>query len=206
MASDEEDQTPPAKGDSPESDEGVVLSPDELDFTNDERVVELDDGRYVISPGDDPPVDAAEKPFDFPDPPDSEPTYDEPPPDVDEAAPELTDQEVHRWLADRFDTAESEYGFDITAKFEGSVRRQELFSNDVVTTFENLLVWYAKQLGRDTPVEEVLGILLFEAGVPVRYPPRALPRLIDAYDLSPENTIADLLDAVDQDGGIRFSR
>ncbi|MFC7195718.1 hypothetical protein ACFQL4_15590 [Halosimplex aquaticum] len=42
-----------AKGDNDPSDaeDGPILSPDELDITQDEHVAEIDDGRYVVSPG-----------------------------------------------------------------------------------------------------------------------------------------------------------
>ncbi|MFC6615156.1 hypothetical protein ACFQAS_09365 [Halopenitus salinus] len=37
------------------SDDGPAFDPDDLDFTDDERVEEIDDGRYVVSAGSGPP-------------------------------------------------------------------------------------------------------------------------------------------------------
>jgi hypothetical protein len=77
-------------------------------------------------------------------------------------------------------------------------------SNDVVTIFESLVLWYAQQVDSDTPVEEILGILLMEANVPVRYPPESLKSLVKSAGLGPEDTIADLLARVDEDDGLKL--
>ena len=55
-----------------------------------------------------------------------------------------------------------------------------MVSNDVVTVFESLVLWYGQQIDNTTPVEEVLGILLVEANAPVRYPATSLQHLAEA--------------------------
>lgn len=170
-------------------DEEGALTPDDLDITDDERVAEIEEGRYVISSsGERPQV----------------------PEELDEEAGSdksgfdtLDDEEIYEWLRDNVESAEARYGFDVTAKFGDSVRRQELFSNDVVTTFENLLVWYSQHVGKDTPVEEALGILLMESTVPVRYPASTIQHLVSAHGLEPDDSIQDLVDAIDKTG-VRF--
>lgn len=181
---------PPEQDDSPDPEEGSVLSPEELDITEDERVEELEQGRYVISSEEeDPePIDVADA---------SEP-------DGAGAPADLTESDVHAWLEDHVSGTGSQYGFDITALFEGSVDRRELFSNDVATSFESLLIWYAQHVGDDTPVEEVVGILLMEANVQVEYPAGAIRELVSRYDLDRDDSIADLIDAVDREGSVRF--
>jgi len=169
--------------------EGKILSPEELDIADDEHVTEIDDGRYVVSP--DVRTDAGRQRAPTPEP--------EPDP-----TPELTDASVHEWLEDRFAENNSRYGFDVTAKFDGSVSQQQLVSNDIVTVFERLLLWYARQVDSETPVEEVLGILLSESSVPVRYPPGSLKRLVRTTNLSPDDTTADLLVTVGDDDGVRL--
>ncbi|AQL43094.1 hypothetical protein BV210_10375 [Halorientalis sp. IM1011] len=198
--------------------EGPVLSPEELDIGEDEHVRELDDGRYVVSPNE--PI-ADSKPAgridgrttdDRPVPP--EPDTDPDPTGVPSATaphetepgpePELTADQVHEWLTKDLDASNSRYGFDITAAFDSGVSQQRMVSNDVVTIFENLVMWYAQQIDRNTPVEEVLGILLMEASVPVRYPPDAIVRTLESTDLSPEDSIADLLSEIREDDGFQL--
>jgi hypothetical protein len=116
----------------------------------------------------------------------------------------LTQEQVHEWLHESFETNASRYGFDVTATFDGSVSQRRMASNDVVTIFESLMLWYAQQVDTDTPVEEVLGILLMEANVPVRYPPESLKTLVRSAGLGPDDTIADLLAAIDEDDGLKL--
>jgi hypothetical protein len=75
-----------------------------------------------------------------------------------------------------------------------------MVSNDVVTIFESLVLWYAQQIDSTTPVEEVLGILLMEANVPVKYPTASLQRVLESTDLDPDDSIADLASAIEDDG------
>ncbi|WP_436906978.1 DUF7500 family protein [Halosimplex marinum] len=189
-----------------EGDDGPILSPDELDITQDEHVAEIDDGRYVVSPGDPigdvPAVDAGGSSTD---------RASEQPDAAAEstAAPapdprELTEDDVHEFLATQFSDSGSRYGFDITATFDGSIQQRQMVSNDVVTIFESLVLWYAQQIDGKTPVEEVLGILLMEANVPVRYPPASLRRLLESTELSPDDSIADLIAAVGDEDGFRL--
>jgi hypothetical protein len=77
-------------------------------------------------------------------------------------------------------------------------------SNDLVTIFESLILWYAQQVDSDTPVEEILGILLMEANVPIRYPPESLKELVKSSGLEPDDTIADLVAAVDEEDGVKL--
>jgi hypothetical protein len=119
-------------------------------------------------------------------------------------AGDLTRDQVHAWLRESFEGNSSRYGFDVTATFDGSVGQRRMASNDVVTIFESLVLWYAQQVDSDTPVEEILGILLMEANVPVRYPPESLKSLVKSAGLGPEDTIADLLARVDEDDGLKL--
>ncbi|MFC7073710.1 hypothetical protein ACFQJ7_07495 [Halovenus rubra] len=115
---------------------------------------------------------------------------------------ELTQEQVHQWLQASFENGNSTYGFDVTATFEGSTSQRRMASNDVVTIFESLMLWYAQQVDNNTPVEEILGILLMESNVPVRYPPESLHQLIKSSNLTPEDSIGDLLEEIDD--GVQF--
>lgn len=189
MVDEPTDESPP--------EDGTVLSPDDLDITAEDSVVELDDGRYVISPGGSEPNVTGQ----------SGRQSGSPRPGVEKiSSPSLSEDVVHDWLKARLDAADSKYGFDVTARFEGSVSQRALFSNDVVTTFENLVVWYATHAGSDTPVEDVLGILLMESNLSIRFPPESIQAFARAHGLDGDDSLEDLFDVAREAGGIRFSR
>ena len=209
------------------ADKRSALSPDDLDIEDDEHVVRLDEGRYVIGT-------------------DERPTVPEPPADAESegsasaggrgeggssgesanadsaagnsasgnsatansaTAPESATADsgaVKQRLEDDLQGTSARYGFHLSAKSEESVGHQQLFSDDVGTVFDGLLRWYAQQLTTETPVEDVLGILLTESNVRVRYSPSCFQSILEAYDLGPDDTIADLFEAVQDDRGMVF--
>ena len=177
--------------DDPNPEDGKILSPEELELKDDEHVTQIDEGRYVVSP------EVRDGGSDYggqPSMPESEP---EPEPDT----PEFTGANVHEWLAEQMADSNASYGFDVTAKFDGEVDQQRLTSNDIVTVFETMMLWYGRQMDGSTDVQDVLGILLSESNVPVKYPPGAIKTLARSAGLSPDDSIADLIDAIeDRDG------
>lgn len=182
--------------DESQAEDGAVLSPDDLDITAEESVVEIDDGRYVISPeGVEPSVTDQSMRERGPTRPDVE---------TESRTQSLSEDDVHDWLEGRLEAADSKYGFDVTALFEGTVSQRALFSNDVVTTFENLVVWYATHVGSDTPVEDVLGILLMESNLSIRFPADSLQAFAAAHGLDGEDSLEDLFSATRTSGGLRF--
>jgi len=207
-------------GDDSEEDDGRVLAPEELDISDDEHVAEIEDGRYVVSPndpiGDVDGIDTSGSPSSSSDTVRAGPTgpsseselssaeqsdASAPPADSGPTRPaELTEADVEAWLRDSFETADSRYGFHVTATFDGRVSQRRMMSNDVVTIFESLILWYAQHIDSETPVEEILGILLTESNVPISYPTERLSSLVKAHGLGPEDSIADLLERVDDDG------
>ena len=179
------------------SEDGTVLSPDELDISDEENVVEIEEGRYVISPGSHEPKvpSGTHVPSEQPD---TETT------DSADTSGQLTEADVHEWIEARLEGADSKYAFDVTASFEGHTSQKALFSNDVVTTFENLVVWYATHAGGDTPVEDVLGILLLESNLSIRFPVESLRRYAASQGLGADDSLEDLFAATRESGGIRF--
>ena len=175
--------------------DGKILSPDELDLEEDEHVTQLDESRYVVSP------DARDDRSREPTMPEPEP---EPDPEPEPAAPSFTEATVHEWLAEQMDESTASYGFDVTAKFDGEVDQQRLTSNDIVTVFETMMLWYGRQLDGSTDVEDVLGILLSESNVPVKYPPGSIESLARSAGLSPDDSIADLIEAIEERDGATF--
>lgn len=211
--SDGPDDIEPDDGGNPE--DGPILSPEELEIAEDEHVTQLDEGRFVVSPdarqqSDKPRPATTEQSEPEQGHPDSaqntapSPQQSRQPQQRSEQQSEISREEVHEWLRRSFENGGSRYGFDVTAAFDGSVSQRRMASNDVVTIFESLMLWYAQQVDNDTPVEEILGILLMEANVPVRYPPESLKNLVKSTGLGPDDTIADLLAAVDEDDGVQL--
>lgn len=190
----------PSDSDDSVSERGKVLTEEELDLTRHDNVSELDDGRYVVSTGSGPTSDEATEARanarDVVDDTDDSAAADE---------PEITEMDVNAWLEDHFREVDAQYGFHATAKFDDGVSRHQVVSNDVVTSFESLLIWYAQHVGGGTPVEDVLGILLAESSVSVRYPVRTLTGLLKRYDLDRDDSIGDLIDAVADEEAVALS-
>ena len=117
---------------------------------------------------------------------------------------QLTEEDVRRWLHKKYERSNSKYAFDVTAQFDGTVSQRRLASNDLITVFESLMLWYGQQVDSNMPIEEVLGILLMESNVPIRYPPESVQNLIKSTNLGPDDTIADLLEAVQNEDGVKL--
>ncbi|MFT4922220.1 MAG: hypothetical protein ACI8XM_001433 [Haloarculaceae archaeon] len=196
--------TEPEPDDGGRPEEGPILSPEELDIEESEHVEQLDEGRFVVSPdarseeGSSSSGESRSEPV--PEPEGQSESDSQPEP----ATGELTMEDAHAWLRESFEGPGSRYGFDVTATFGESVTQRRMASNDLVTIFESLILWYAQQVDSDTPVEEILGILLMEANVPIRYPPESLKELVKSSGLEPDDTIADLVAAVDEEDGVKL--
>ena len=228
-------------------DDAPPADPDELDFTRDERVAEIDEGRYVVgtdgrpnvrgrgagadagaaddaAPADDGSAFTAGEPKR---PAEREPTTEDPAPapsagagaggqaggqggsanaaNAGTAGDSAVDAgAVSRWLASSFDDDGFRYGFDATLHAEGDTSRHRMVSNDVTATFDTLVSWFAMNAGREAAPAEALGLLLVAADTPVQYPEGALKRYVARKGLSPDDSIGDLLRAVEADGGLRL--
>jgi hypothetical protein len=181
-----------------------ALDPEDVDIEDDEYVREIDENRYVVS-ADEPigavdprPRDRAHGGADEGGGPAAETGA-----DADGPA-ELTDERVHDWLKAQVANVDTAYAFDVTARFDDTVGSHRLRSDDVVSAFESLLLWNARRIDDRTAAESVLGILLTESNLAVRYPPGTLAALVEASGLGPEDTIADLLAATGDREGLVF--
>lgn len=119
---------------------------------------------------------------------------------------QLSGSRVKNWLSDELATHDSTYAYHIAAKSGGSVTHQQLATDDIGTAFDGLLVWYARQVARGTPVDEALGILLSESTVQVRYPTSRLVAYLEEHDLGPEDSIGDLVEVISEEDGLAFPR
>ena len=164
-------------------DEKGVLGPEELDIERSERAARLSDGRFVIAADDD----------ESPEPP-------EPAELADVEGTEPADRPTTASALDRVEAAETDHGFVVTAKFGGPASETSVFADDLGQVFRSLLLWYAAGVDPASPPEEVLGVLLRASGLTVRYPPGTLARLVASHDLTPDDDIAALLEAVAEEG------
>ncbi|MFB6129949.1 MAG: hypothetical protein ABEJ28_03900 [Salinigranum sp.] len=173
-------------------DEDGVVRPDDLDFTRDDRVAVLRDGRYVIATEGagipDPGADAAEREegADGEEGADAE--------DVRSPA-ELIDD-----LGDRLERVNKRHGFAIAARFDGEVSQRAVLSDDLGAVFDELLTWAASRIDDDTPPEVIIGILLVASGRTVRYPRQTLEALLTARGLDYDDSIGDLVRSISEDG------
>lgn len=181
MASDDPPREHPAR-----REEGIV-GPNELDFTNSSRVAELDDGRFVVATDDDgtPNVDG-----------------DAPADEEDRTIEErgtFASQQMARYVSDR----DADYGFALTAAFDGTIEQRELFSDDVAAAFGDVARWYANQVDADADPAEVLGILLLASDTDVTFPTKVLAPVFRRHDLTLDDSIGDLVEAL-AGGGLQI--
>ncbi|KAB1196564.1 MULTISPECIES: hypothetical protein [Haloferax] len=194
-----------------------VIDTDDLDISHDERVARIDSGRYVITTGNTPPRPKIDEPDDGGEESVENRTSDgaddanddDIGPDQQDDRPEVVLPRdprkraliARRLLAERVGAIQADHALVATALVDGSVEKHESVSNDVTEVFHSLVTWYADAVGSgETPVDEVLGILLLASEVQVTYPGRAVAALAAAHGLDRDDSIGQLLDAVDESG------
>ncbi len=157
--------------DEPAEPEEGVLEPDELEVERREEVQELGENRYIVSTDDDEGDDDGRTRRDQEPAPSGRtpPTgpEDRPRPGADPASTELSEPTVPSGSRTPLVAVGERYAVDIAAKVDGSVDDRRLGSDSIVETFEETLVWYARQVDDSTPPEEVIRILLAESDLDV---------------------------------------
>jgi hypothetical protein len=176
----------------PSSNDGKVLSPRELDLEQKDGVEEIDDGRYVVSPnGSQPSV---------PDTPDNAGTIDPAAPDqpgtANQPGTELTRETVRDWYRRKLQETPCDFGYHLSVKAGDRIDHHTLYSDDVTTVFNDLLLNYAQTVDSSMPPGAFLGLMLMETTIPVRYPPRSIEEFLLSHGLSSDDSITDLLTAV----------
>ena len=205
----------PPPADDADADKGPVLGPEELDIERRENVIPIDEGRYVITRDERAAERAAAIAAGRMGSRIGDATDDEDADDPDAAervnatgdgdgsgATALSSGAVERWQERTLLDADAHYGLRLSAKSGDEVTHGEFGSDDVATVFDGLITWYAEQLDREMPVEKVIGILLAESNVRVRYPGATIRDLLAIHDLSLDDTIADLFEATADDDGV----
>jgi hypothetical protein len=180
--------------DVPDAEEGPVLDPDELDFSRDRRVAAIDEDRYVVSATDERPVV-----------PDDVPSAGSADPGAGAEGTPVAVEAARERLAAELDATEREYGFEAVAQFEGETRHGRVASDDVIDAFDELLSWYADGVADEMSTRDVLGILFAESDLDVRVPAQAVRAAVTAHGLSPDDDVAELLDAVRRAEGLELT-
>ncbi|MFC7097312.1 DUF7500 family protein [Halobaculum marinum] len=122
----------------------------------------------------------------------------------DTSSGELDAGAVGQWLAASLADTEFAYGFDATLSLDGRTARHRMASDDVAETFETLVTWFADAAGGDTPPQEALGILLSNMESGPRVPPDAVRRALARLGMSRDDTMTDLLAALDREDGLEL--
>ncbi|AUV81555.1 hypothetical protein C2R22_07700 [Salinigranum rubrum] len=165
-------------------DEEGVIDPEDLDITKNEQVKQLREGQYIIAT-DGTADDVADLREDI---------------KAELEAESTPASDPRSALVDHLESLSTANGFVVAGRFDGDVHVTESASDDPGAVFRDLLTWYATHVDEGTPSPEVLGILCLAGEVQVRYPVRTLVDLLAAHDLSPDDSIRDLLAAVRDDG------
>ena len=119
---------------------------------------------------------------------------------------ELRGSDVKRWISANLQRTDSQYAYRLAAKTGDEISHQQLASDDIGMAFDGLLMWYAQQVGDGTAVEDTLGILLAESNIRVRFPVVGMAAYLEQHDLSPEDSIGELLAVIREHDGIVFPR
>lgn len=169
-----------------------VVAPEELELEESDHVVSLDNDRFLVSPS---AIDSA-----------TEERVKSAAADPEEDAPEVSgpasvsDPEAARdRLQHALDASDASFGVEIIATTGDQGARHRIVTNDVSTAFEQLVVWYAQQVGAEVPVEEVISILLLESSLGRSIQTEALERVMSETGVSEEESIGKLLATLQSD-------
>lgn len=203
------------------SDGGGVLSPEDLDISNSPYVAEVSEGRYVVSADRSPPkvpdqtaqnqhaeqsgasggpaVDPAA---------DSQPSNRHQPrqgaPDSRTEQPEPTDRQpiqspgaARAVLAAELEHTDARYAIDIVSRLDGTDVRHRTTSDDVVGTFDNLVMWYAQHVATETSTQRTASLLFERSEFSAPASSAEIKRAARRHGLTRSSTIGDLLDALE---------
>lgn len=115
---------------------------------------------------------------------------------TDNSAPEPNIPTAPEHDRSALDPNEASYGIEIEVSINGNISGYHTASDDIVTTFSDLVRWYATQVDSDLDPSRVLEILIAESELSIG-PYRTVKTALDRHELSPADSIADLLDALE---------
>ncbi|ARS88963.1 DUF7500 family protein [Natrarchaeobaculum aegyptiacum] len=193
------------------SDGGGVLSPEDLDISNSPYVAEVSEGRYVVSADRSPPnvpdrtaanprteqsgattqgtVDAT---------PGSQPSNQhQPQQGAPDRQPAQSPGAARSVLAAELERTDARYAVDIVSRLEGADVRHRTTSDDVVGTFDNLVLWYAQHVATETPTQRTASLLFDRSEFSAPPSPDDIKRTAKRHGLTRSSTIGDLLEALE---------
>ncbi|SFS65184.1 DUF7500 family protein [Halostagnicola kamekurae] len=185
----------------PSADAGGVLSPDDLDISESPYVAEISDGRYVVSPDKSPPNVAQQESLatqsQSGEPSRARDGRGDPAGRADAGERIQSPEAARSVLADELERLESRYAVDLIAQFDGNTIRQRTASDDVVGTFDNLVLWYAQSVSQNTPTTRAISLLLSRSEFNAPLTENRLRRTIGKHGLGESDTIGDLLEQLE---------
>ncbi|MFC6719363.1 flagella cluster protein [Natrialbaceae archaeon GCM10025810] len=198
------------------SDAGGVLSPEDLDFTDSPYVAEIEDGRYVVSADRSPPnvpgkndslptrSESAGRPqarSESPSEPEARFDVDQSPSDA--GTPRgggygyQSPEEARSVLASELERVDARFAIDIISRFDGRTVRHRTASDDVVGTFDSLILWYAQNVSKNTPTERAASLLLAHSEFTAGLSPSQIRAAASEHGLTKSSTIEELLEALE---------
>lgn len=165
-------------------------NPDEAVLDESEHVVSLDEDRYLVSPT---VIDSetAESIKSTAQEAQIEVGNDGGPPDLSQARDQINSS---------LQESSNRFSFELIAALEGFDQHQRSETDDVIEAFDDLLRAFALGVGSDDmSVMEVLDILLAESTLYDRHHSHNLSDVLEAYDLTPQDRISAMIDALEHD-------
>ena len=196
------------------SDAGGVLSPDDLDITESPHVAEVEEGRFVVSADGPPAVSSRPEPSGSTRSPPREPAREQPAPDARESLepeadaakprqpssgpqPMQSPETARSLLADELARSDARYALDIVSQLNGTTSRHRTTSDDVVGTFDSLVLWYAQNVATETPTQRTASLLFEKSEFTAPLSSRQVRQAAKRHGLTKSSTIGELLEALE---------
>ncbi|ADD06424.1 uncharacterized protein Nmag_2871 [Natrialba magadii ATCC 43099] len=100
-------------------------------------------------------------------------------------------------LADELDRTDARLALDIVAQFGSDSVRHRTASDDIVGTFDNLVLWYAQHVARKTPTMRTASLLFAKSEFAPELTESQLRKTAAKHGLDETDTIGDLRDALE---------
>ncbi|ELY93076.1 flagella cluster protein [Natrialba chahannaoensis JCM 10990] len=100
-------------------------------------------------------------------------------------------------LADELERADARLAIDIVSRFGSDTVRHRTASDDVVGTFDNLVLWYAQHVARNTPTMRTASLLFAKSEFTPELSETQLRKTAAKHGLDETDTIGDLRDALE---------
>ncbi|OIB57643.1 DUF7500 family protein [Natrialba sp. SSL1] len=100
-------------------------------------------------------------------------------------------------LADELERTDARLAVDIVSRFGNDTVRHRTASDDVVGTFDNLVLWYAQHVARKTPTMRTASLLFAKSEFAPELTETQLRKTAAKHGLDETDTIGDLRDALE---------